>query len=32
VAGGKVKLNGERVKAAKAVRVNDTLRISIGPL
>jgi len=30
VAGGKVKLNGERVKAAKAVRVNDALRISIG--
>jgi len=31
VTGGKVKLNGERVKAAKAVRVNDALRISIGP-
>ena len=31
VAGGKVKLNGERVKAAKALRVNDALRISIGP-
>lgn len=31
VAGGKVKLNGERVKAAKAVRINDALRISIGP-
>ena len=31
VAGGKVKLNGERVKAAKAVRVNDALRISLGP-
>jgi ribosome-associated heat shock protein Hsp15 len=30
VAGGKVKLNDERVKAAKAVRVNDALRISIG--
>jgi ribosome-associated heat shock protein Hsp15 len=30
VAGGKVKLNGERVKAAKAVRVNDALCISIG--
>ena len=30
VAGGKVKLNGERVKAAKALRVNDTLRIAIG--
>lgn len=31
VVGGKVKLNGERVKAAKAVRVNDALRISLGP-
>lgn len=31
VAGGKVKVNGERVKAAKAVRVNDALRISLGP-
>ena len=31
VAGGKVKLNGERVKAAKAVRVNDALHIAIGP-
>lgn len=31
VTGGKVKLNGERVKAAKAVRINDALRISIGP-
>ena len=31
VAGGKVKLNGGRVKAAKAVRVEDALRISIGP-
>ena len=31
VAGGKVKLNGERVKAAKAVRVDDALRISVGP-
>ena len=31
VAGGKVKLNGERVKAAKAVRVDDALRISLGP-
>jgi ribosome-associated heat shock protein Hsp15 len=31
VAGGKVKLNGERVKAAKAVRVHDALRIAIGP-
>lgn len=31
VAGGKVKLNGERVKAAKALRVDDALRITIGP-
>lgn len=31
VAGGKVKVNGERVKAAKAVRVNDVLCIHIGP-
>lgn len=31
VAGGKVRLNGERVKAAKAVRVDDALRISLGP-
>jgi ribosome-associated heat shock protein Hsp15 len=31
VAGGKVKVNGERVKAAKVVRVNDALRIHIGP-
>ena len=31
VAGGKVKLNGERVKAAKAVRVNDALHVSLGP-
>jgi ribosome-associated heat shock protein Hsp15 len=31
VAGGKVKLNGERVKPAKALRVEDTLRIAIGP-
>jgi ribosome-associated heat shock protein Hsp15 len=31
VAGGKVKVNGERVKAAKAVRVGDELRIHIGP-
>jgi len=30
VAGGKVKLNGERVKAAKVVRINDALSISIG--
>ena len=31
VVGGKVKLNGERTKAAKALRVNDELRIAIGP-
>jgi ribosome-associated heat shock protein Hsp15 len=31
VAGGKVKLSGERVKVAKVVRVNDALRITIGP-
>jgi len=31
VAGGKVKLNGERVKAAKAIRPNDALNIHIGP-
>lgn len=31
VAGGKVKLNGERVKAAKVLRVNDVLHLSIGP-
>lgn len=31
VAGGKVKLNGERVKPAKAVRLRDELRIHIGP-
>lgn len=31
VAGGKVKVNGERVKAAKAVRVGDELAIHIGP-
>ena len=31
VAGGKVKMNGERVKSAKAVRVNDALSITIGP-
>jgi ribosome-associated heat shock protein Hsp15 len=31
VAGGKVKLNGERVKAAKALRPNDALNIHIGP-
>lgn len=31
VAGGKVKLNGERVKAAKAIRTSDALNIHIGP-
>lgn len=31
VAGGKVKLNGERVKAAKSVRVGDELSIRVGP-
>ena len=30
VAGGKVKLNGERVKAARAVRLGDALSIHIG--
>jgi len=29
--GGKVRVNGERVKAAKAVRVGDELSIHIGP-
>ena len=31
VSGGKVHLNGARVKAAKAVRVGDTLSIQQGP-
>jgi ribosome-associated heat shock protein Hsp15 len=31
VAGGKVKVNGERVKAAKAIRLGDALNIHIGP-
>jgi ribosome-associated heat shock protein Hsp15 len=31
VAGGKVKLNGERVKGAKAVRIDDELVVRIGP-
>lgn len=31
VVGGKVKVNGERVKAAKAVRRGEDLRIRIGP-
>ena len=31
VAGGKVKVNGERVKAAKAIRFDDELSIHVGP-
>ena len=31
VAGGKVKLNGERVKAAKSVRPGDELSVRVGP-
>ena len=31
VAGGKVKVNGERVKAAKAIRIDDELSIHVGP-
>jgi ribosome-associated heat shock protein Hsp15 len=31
VAGGKIKMNGERVKAARAVRLDDALSIHIGP-
>jgi len=31
VAGGKVKVNGERVKAARAIRLDDSLSIHIGP-
>jgi ribosome-associated heat shock protein Hsp15 len=31
VAGGKVRVNGERVKAAKAIRPGDALSIHIGP-
>lgn len=31
VAGGKVKVNGERVKAARAIRQGDALSIHIGP-
>lgn len=31
VAGGKVKLNGERVKAARAIHLGDALSIHIGP-
>jgi ribosome-associated heat shock protein Hsp15 len=30
VAGGKVKVNGERVKAAKAIRVNDEVTVQLG--
>lgn len=31
VAGGKVKVNGERVKAARVVRLDDILVIHVGP-
>jgi len=31
VAGGKVKVNGERVKAARVIRMDDALSIQIGP-
>ena len=31
VTGGKVKVNGERVKPARAVRLDDALNIHIGP-
>jgi ribosome-associated heat shock protein Hsp15 len=31
VAGGKAKVNGERVKAAKAIRLDDELSIHVGP-
>ncbi len=31
VAGGKAKVNGERVKAAKAIRPDDELSIHVGP-
>ena len=31
VSGGKVKLNGERVKAAKTIRLDDELSIHVGP-
>jgi len=31
VVGGKVKVNGERVKAAKIIRVGDELGVHIGP-
>jgi ribosome-associated heat shock protein Hsp15 len=32
VAGGRVHVNGERVKPSKDVRVGDTVEISIGPV
>jgi ribosome-associated heat shock protein Hsp15 len=31
VTGGKVKLNGERVKPAKTIRIGDSLSVHIGP-
>lgn len=31
VAGGKVKVSGERVKAAKIIRIGDSLSIHVGP-
>jgi ribosome-associated heat shock protein Hsp15 len=31
IAGGKVKVNGNRVKPAKAIRVDDDVQIHIGP-
>jgi ribosome-associated heat shock protein Hsp15 len=31
IAGGKVKVNGERAKAAKAIRPDDVLSIYLGP-
>ena len=31
ISGGKVKLNGERVKAAKTIRIGDELSIHVGP-
>jgi len=31
VSGGKVKVNGERAKAARAIRPGDELRVHIGP-
>jgi len=32
VAGGRVHVNGERVKPSKDVRIGDTIEISIGPI